>query len=114
MHGETAAVAIYARRAIKDNDSGKPLAPLAQKMNEMAQKYYDTSRPAYRALRLCRQDRGPEGAARLPQGVCRRLLPEPEVHLPAAPDAAAADHQGLRAGPGGARELAVFEHTAGL
>jgi glutaconyl-CoA decarboxylase len=47
MHGETAAVATYARRAIKDKDDGKPLAPIAAKMNEMAQKYYDTSRPAY-------------------------------------------------------------------
>jgi len=47
MHGETAAVANYARRAIKDKDAGKSLEPLAQKMNEMAQKYYDTSRPAY-------------------------------------------------------------------
>lgn len=49
MHGETAAVASYARRAVKDKDSGKPLEPLAQKMNEMAQKYYETSRPAYGA-----------------------------------------------------------------
>ena len=47
MHGETAAVATYARRAIKDKDAGKPLEPIAQKMNEMAQKYADTSRPAY-------------------------------------------------------------------
>ncbi|MBI4290451.1 MAG: glutaconyl-CoA decarboxylase subunit alpha [Betaproteobacteria bacterium] len=47
MHGETAAVASYARRAIKDKDAGKSLEPLAQTMNEMAQKYYDTSRPAY-------------------------------------------------------------------
>ena len=47
MHGETAAVASYSRRAIKDKDSGKPLEALAQTMNEMAQKYYDTSRPAY-------------------------------------------------------------------
>ena len=47
MHGETAAVATYSRRAIKDKDSGKPLEPLAQKMNEMAQNYLDTSRPAY-------------------------------------------------------------------
>jgi len=47
MHGETAAVATYARRAVKDKDSGKPLEPIAQKMNEMAQKYYDTSRPEY-------------------------------------------------------------------
>jgi glutaconyl-CoA decarboxylase len=47
MHGETAAVATYARRAVKDKDSGKPLEPLAQKMNEMAKKYFDTSRPEY-------------------------------------------------------------------
>ena len=47
MHGETAAVATYSRRAIKEKDSGKPLEPIAQKMNEMAKKYFDTSRPAY-------------------------------------------------------------------
>ncbi|OFW28185.1 MAG: hypothetical protein A3H97_02565 [Acidobacteria bacterium RIFCSPLOWO2_02_FULL_65_29] len=47
IHGETAAVATYARRAIKEMDSGRPLEPLAQKMHEMAKKYYDTSRPAY-------------------------------------------------------------------
>lgn len=47
MHGETAAAATYARRAIKDKDAGKPLQPIADKMNEMAKKYYDTSRPAY-------------------------------------------------------------------
>jgi glutaconyl-CoA decarboxylase len=47
MHGETAAVATYARRAVKDKDAGRPLAPLAEKMNEMAKKYYDTSRPDY-------------------------------------------------------------------
>lgn len=47
MHGETAAVATYARRAVKDKDLGKPLEPIAEKMNELAQKYFDTSRPAY-------------------------------------------------------------------
>jgi len=47
MHGETAAVASYARRAVKDKDSGKPLQPIADKMNEVAQKYHDTSRPEY-------------------------------------------------------------------
>jgi glutaconyl-CoA decarboxylase len=47
MHGETAAVATYARRAVKEKDSGRPLEPIAQKMNEMARKYHDTSRPAY-------------------------------------------------------------------
>ena len=49
MHGETAAVATYARRAVKDKDAGKPLAPIAEKMNEMARKYHETSRPAYSA-----------------------------------------------------------------
>jgi glutaconyl-CoA decarboxylase len=47
MHGETAAVATYARRAVKEKDSGRPLDPIAQKMNEMAKKYHDTSRPDY-------------------------------------------------------------------
>ncbi len=49
MHGETAAVATYARRAVKDKDAGKPLEPIAQKMNEMARNYFETSRPAYSA-----------------------------------------------------------------
>jgi glutaconyl-CoA decarboxylase len=47
MHGETAAVATYARRAVKDKDAGKPLEPIAEKMNEMAKQYYDNSRPEY-------------------------------------------------------------------
>jgi glutaconyl-CoA decarboxylase len=47
MHGETAAVATYARRAVKDKESGKPLQPIIDRMNELAQKYYDTSRPEY-------------------------------------------------------------------
>jgi len=51
MHGETAAVATYARRAVKEKDAGRLLEPVAEKMNEMAKKYYDTSRPAYCAER---------------------------------------------------------------
>ncbi len=47
MHGETAAVATYARRAVKDKDSGNPLEPLVEKMNELARKYRDTSQPDY-------------------------------------------------------------------
>ena len=47
MHGETAAVAAYARRAVKDSDAGKPLGPIADKMNAMVKKYADTSRPDY-------------------------------------------------------------------
>ena len=47
MHGETAAVATYGRRAVKEKDAGKPLAPIAEKMNELTKKYFDTSRPEY-------------------------------------------------------------------
>jgi len=47
MHGETAAVATYARRAVKDKDAGKPLEPIVEKMNELAQRYHDTSTPDY-------------------------------------------------------------------
>ena len=93
MHGETAAVATYARRAVKDKDSGKPLEPLAQKMNEMAKKYYDTSRPAYCARHGFVDEIVDLKALRgYLKAICRRGLPEPEVDLPAPPDAAAADH----------------------
>jgi glutaconyl-CoA decarboxylase len=47
MHGETAAVATYARRAIKENDAGRPLAPVIEKMNELAEQYRNTSDPVY-------------------------------------------------------------------
>jgi glutaconyl-CoA decarboxylase len=51
MHGETAAVASYARRLVKDQDAGKPLEPTIAKMNELAQNYNDRSRPEYCAKR---------------------------------------------------------------
>jgi glutaconyl-CoA decarboxylase subunit alpha len=47
MHGETAAAASYSRRLVKEKDSGKPLGPIIEKMNEMAKSYYDNSRPVY-------------------------------------------------------------------
>ncbi|MFH1155063.1 MAG: carboxyl transferase domain-containing protein [Pseudomonadota bacterium] len=47
MHGETAAVASYARRLVKEKESGKDLQPVVDKMNELAKKYYDTSRPVF-------------------------------------------------------------------
>ncbi|MBF8269369.1 MAG: glutaconyl-CoA decarboxylase subunit alpha, partial [Gammaproteobacteria bacterium] len=47
MHGETAAVANYGRRVLKDKDDGKPLEPLAAKMNELVKRYHDTSQPDY-------------------------------------------------------------------
>lgn len=51
MHGETAAVASFARRLVKEKDSGKPLEPVIEKMNELARKYYEKSRPVYCAKR---------------------------------------------------------------
>jgi len=47
MHGETAAVATYSRRAVKEKDAGKPLADVVSKMNELVQKYRETSQPDY-------------------------------------------------------------------
>jgi glutaconyl-CoA decarboxylase len=49
MHGETAAVAMYARRAVKEKDADRPLEPVIEKMNELAQRYRDTSDPLYSA-----------------------------------------------------------------
>ena len=51
MHGETAAAASYARRLVKEKDSGKPLQPVIDKMNELAADYYKKSRPVYCAKR---------------------------------------------------------------
>jgi glutaconyl-CoA decarboxylase subunit alpha len=47
MHGETAAVAAFARRLVKEKDSGKPLEPIIDSMNALAKQYYDQSRPLY-------------------------------------------------------------------
>jgi len=47
MHGETAAVAAFARRLVKEKDSGRPLEPVIDSMNALAQQYYDQSRPVY-------------------------------------------------------------------
>lgn len=47
MHGETAAVAGYARRLVKEKDAGRPLGPVIDKMNEMVKHYEDTSGPLF-------------------------------------------------------------------
>jgi len=47
MHGETAAAASYARRLVKEKDSGKDLTPIIEKMNELVEDYYRKSRPVY-------------------------------------------------------------------
>ncbi|BBO74863.1 glutaconyl-CoA decarboxylase subunit alpha [Desulfosarcina widdelii] len=47
MHGETAAAASFSRRLVKEKNAGKPLQPVIDKMNQMAQEYHDNSRPQY-------------------------------------------------------------------
>ncbi len=47
MHGETAAVATYARRLVKMKDKGEDIEPVIEAMNKLAQKYYENSRPKY-------------------------------------------------------------------
>jgi glutaconyl-CoA decarboxylase len=47
MHGQTAAVATYSRRLVKEKDAGRPIEPIIEKMNRMAREYYDNSRPAF-------------------------------------------------------------------
>jgi glutaconyl-CoA decarboxylase len=47
MHGETAAVATYSRRLVKEKKAGRPLAPIIEKMNQLAKEYYEKSRPLF-------------------------------------------------------------------
>jgi glutaconyl-CoA decarboxylase len=47
MHGETAAVASYSRRLVKEKDEGRPLEPVIESMNKLAQAYYEHSRPNF-------------------------------------------------------------------
>jgi glutaconyl-CoA decarboxylase subunit alpha len=47
MHGETAAVATYSRRLVKEKEAGRPLEPIIEKMNQLAKEYHDKSRPLF-------------------------------------------------------------------
>jgi len=47
MHGETAAVASFARRLVKEKEAGQPLQPVIDKMNALAADYNAKSRPGY-------------------------------------------------------------------
>jgi glutaconyl-CoA decarboxylase len=47
MHGETAAAATFSRRLVKEKDAGRPLDPVIDSMNELAQDYFNNSRPIY-------------------------------------------------------------------
>ena len=47
MHGETAAVATYCRRLVKEKEAGRPLDPVIEKMNKLAKDYHEKSRPLF-------------------------------------------------------------------
>lgn len=47
MHGETAAAASFARRLVKEQDAGKPLGPVIDKMNDLVEAYQAKSRPLF-------------------------------------------------------------------
>jgi glutaconyl-CoA decarboxylase len=47
MHGQTAAVATYARRLVKEKDAGRPLDSIIDQMNRLAQDYHEKSRPLF-------------------------------------------------------------------
>lgn len=47
MNGETAAVAMYSRRLIKDSKAGKDLQPTIDKMNQLIREYEEKSSPAF-------------------------------------------------------------------
>jgi glutaconyl-CoA decarboxylase len=47
MHGETAAVATYSRKLVKDQNEGKSLDGTIGKMNDFIQMYHDQSRPVF-------------------------------------------------------------------
>jgi glutaconyl-CoA decarboxylase subunit alpha len=51
MHGETAAVASFSRRLVREKDSGKPLKPVIDQMNALARQYQEQSQPIYCAKR---------------------------------------------------------------
>jgi glutaconyl-CoA decarboxylase len=47
MHGETASVATYSRRLVKEKEAGRSLDPVIERMNELARTYYENSRPLF-------------------------------------------------------------------
>ncbi len=51
MHGETAAVATYSRRLVKEKEAGNSLDPVIDSMNKLSELYYDQSRPVACAKR---------------------------------------------------------------
>jgi glutaconyl-coA decarboxylase subunit alpha len=50
MNGETASIAMYSRRLVKDNKAGKSLDETIEKMNALIEDYKENSKPMYTAI----------------------------------------------------------------
>lgn len=50
MNGETASIAMYSRRLVKDNKAGKSLDDTIEKMNALIEDYKENSKPMYTAI----------------------------------------------------------------
>ena len=47
MHGETAAVAMYSRRLVKEKEAGRPLEPVIEAMNRLVREYHENASPLF-------------------------------------------------------------------
>ena len=47
MHGETAAVAMYSRRLVKEKEAGRPLEPVIESMNKLVREYHENASPLF-------------------------------------------------------------------
>lgn len=83
MHGETSAVASFARRLLKEQEANKPLEPVIDTMNKLAQEYYEKSRPLY-----CAQNGFVDEVVSLPKlrdyfvAFCRMAYQNPKSYCP--------------------------------
>jgi glutaconyl-CoA decarboxylase len=51
MHGETAAVAAFSRRLVKEHEAGRDLEPVIDRMNRLVEHYAATADPVYAGIR---------------------------------------------------------------
>ena len=65
-------------------------------MNKTVKEYYrQVETGLLRKDGTCGRDGADDGSEKVPRGLCQLLLPEPGIHMPAAPDDAPEDHKGI-------------------